>query len=519
MFRFPSQLLLMFLALLTACAALLAVACADPIAEAPQRYTQRLGLERAPLASPYAQTPTAAADQLRRVSVFRSRVVFERNWCVEQLGDPENVAKFDSHQTILNWAEPATEEELVWMTAAAQATAVKRSLTLEAMPPVFVISPTSLRIALCPLLLHPDSEEPDPLWHLDRLLGNIDPSWTPSVLTRLRWIAASAWYTPVKENEAGERQGGYIVIRALRPLSARHLGTLFSHEIVRALQDAHFGLANSEREDLSSSDAATAFRWAVEGEAFFSALGPFELYAIDEFAAAGLGVSRRGTPPPVRFDQLFPSRALLGFDVYRLGKAAIGAVHADEGYKGVNRLLSIRPPLTTQMIHSEALATDLQPTEREAICALTPEALSEAPCDGPNSDRLGEAFLRTFLAETTENRPAAVAAAAGWRGDLIRVVESPTEGGLALWQLVFANRSEHDEAASELRNWLIARSGARARAAVNASVIAWDGPTSAIRLIDHAQMLWLIVADHPRFADRVALSALEVPAKPSWWDD
>ena len=481
MLRFATPLLLM---LLTVCAALLAAACTDPITEAPPRYAQRLELERAPLPSPYAQTPTAAADQLRRVSVFRSRVVFERNWCVEQLGDPEDVAEFDPYQTILNWAEPATEEELVWMAAVAQASAAKRGLTLEARPPVFVISPTSLRIALCPLLLHPDRGEPDPLWHLDRLLGNIDPSWTASVLTRLRWIAASAWYTPAKENEAGEREDGYIVLRALRPLSARYLGTVFSHEIVHALQDAHFGLANSEREDLGSSDAATAFRWAVEGDAFFSALGPSELYAIDEFAAAGLGVSRRGTPPPARFDQLFPSRALLMFDVYRLGRAAIGAVHADEGYEGVNRLLSARPPSTTQMIHAEALALDLQPTAQEEICALTPAVLGEPPCDGPNSDRLGEAFLRTFLAETTEDRLGAVAAAAGWRGDLIRVVEGPTEGILALWQLVFANQVEHAEAASELRNWLIARSGARARAAVNAPVIAWDGPTSAIRIVD-----------------------------------
>lgn len=507
------------LTLLSILAALLAAACADSIAEAPQRYTQRLELERAPLESPYEQMPTATADQLQRVQSFRGRVVFERNWCIEQLGEPEDVAEFDPRRTILEWVEPATEEELVWMSAAAQATAVKRGLTLEAMPPVFTISTTSLRAALCPLLLHPHSEEPDPLWHLDRLLGNIDPSWTMSVLTRLRWIGALAWYISVEQSEAGEREGGYIVFQQRSPLSPQLLGTVFSHEIVHALQDAHFGLANAEREYLGSSDAVTAFRWAVEGDASFSMLSPPELYAIDEIAAAEFIGSRTSTPPPARFDQAFPSRALLGFDAYRLGGAAMEAVHADQGYEGVNRLLSTRPPSTTQMIHAEALASDLRPTARAAICALTPAALDEAPCDGPNSDRLGEAFLRAFLAETTEDRRAAEAAANGWRGDLIRVIESETEGDLVLWQLVFANQAEHDEAVTEMRNWLIARSNGWARAAAGVPVIAWNGGPAAIRVLDHARTLWLIVADDPVVADRVALSALEIAATLSWWED
>ena len=513
MFRFPSPPLLM---LLTVCAALLAAACADPIVEAPHRYAQRLELERSPLQSPYSTSSLYAEAQQRRVARFTPLIQRERDWCAEQFDDPDAVPELDPYEGILEWTEPATEEELVWMTAVAQATADARGLALEVMPPIYFLPPAVRRVALCPLLLNPDSLTTGPFWHLDRLLGNVDPSWTPAVLEYLGLMLTAGWYVPVEDG-----RGGYVALIHDRPLSRRFLGVL-AHEIVHALQDAHFGLADLDPEDIGSSDAAAAFSWVYEGDASFSPSNREELQELEALAEVEWASGSRFEPPSVALFDVFPSRFELGIDAYRLGRETIEAVYAQEGYAGVNRLLSDPPPSTTQMLHPEALAADLQPIGRSAICALTPAVLEDLPCNAyPQSDRLGEAFLRTFLAETTGQIGPAVDAANGWRGDLIRVVEreSEDEGDLVLWQLVFANQVEHNEAASEFRNWLIARSGARAHAAVDAPVIAWDGPTSAIRLINHAQMLWLVVSDHPSFADRVALSALEITAKRSWWDD
>ena len=513
MFRFLRPPLLV---LLTACAALLAASCTDPITEAPHRYTQRLELEQAPLKSPYSTSSLYVEAQRRRVARFTPLIDQERDWCAEQFDDPDAVPALDPFEGILERAQPPTEEELTWMTAVAQATADSRGLALGKMPPVYLISRDEFRAMLCPLLLNPDREGPDPLWHLDRLLRNIDPSWTPAVLGYLGGMNSEAWYLPVSHG-----RGGYVLLVNDRPLPRRYVG-IFAHEIVHALQDAHFGLTDLDSEDIGGSDALEAFAWVYEGDATFSTPDREELQELEALTGIDWGDSPKFERPLVAFSDVFPSRFELGLDAYRFGRETIEAVYAREGYDGVNRLLSDPPPSTTQMLHPEALAADLQPIRRSAICALTPTVLENLPCDAyPRSDRLGEAFLRTFLAETTGQIGPAVDAANGWRGDLIRVVEgeSEREGDLVLWQLVFANQAEHDEAASELRNWLIARSGARTRAAVNAPVVAWDGPTSAIRIVDHAQMLWLIVSDHPSFADRVALSALEITAKPSWWDD
>ena len=109
--------LLALLTLLSVCAALLAVACADPITEAPQRHTQRLELERAPLDSPYSTTPLLVEFQRHRVARVTPLIEQERDWCAEQFDDPDAARVVNPYDDVLELAQPATEEELVWMTA------------------------------------------------------------------------------------------------------------------------------------------------------------------------------------------------------------------------------------------------------------------------------------------------------------------------------------------------------------------------------------------------------------------
>ena len=499
------------IALLLILGALVATACTDPIAEAPERYTQRLELERAPQESPYSNRPNSAEAHRPRVALAAARIEREREWCAEQFDDPDAVPEFDSDTATLEWAEPAPEEALVWMREVAQKTAARRGLALEAMPSVYIISHESFRIAMCPLLLGPEHTEAGPLWHLDRLLGNIDPSWNASVMERLRIGGATAWYAPANE----DRGGRIVLVNGYLP--PRQYLDVFSHEIIHALQDAHFGLPDNAAEALGSSDALTAFMWVVEGDATFSMLPSTEFQEIVEVSGfEQSGVLDAG--PQISLFEVLPLRGEMIFDAYRRGREVIAELHEAAGYDGVNRLFVERPASMSQVLRSETLTSGLQPIEREEICALTPALLGDLPCEGyPQSDRLGEAFLRTFIAEATGQMEVAGEAAAGWRGDLMRFVEGEAE--LVLWQIAFANPAEHSEAAAELRNWLIAHSGGRARAAIGAPVIAWDGPTAAIRVVDYARVVWLVVSDDPSFADRVVFSILDIDAAPGWWAD
>ena len=499
------------IALLLIFAALVAAACTDPIAEAPERYRQRLELERAPLEWQYSTRPNSAEAHHPRVSLAAARIEREREWCAEQFDDPEAVPEFDSDAATSEWAEPAPEEALVWMREVAQKTAARRGLALEAMPSIYIISRESFRIALCPLLLGPEHTEANPLWHLDRLLGNIDPSWNASVMERLRRGGATAWYAPANEDRGGQ------IVMVNGYLQPRQLLAIFSHEIVHALQDAHFGLPDNATEALGSSDALDAFTWVVEGDATFSTLPPTELQEITEVSGFEQG-GVLDAPPLVSLFEVLPSRGEMIFDAYRRGRDVIADLHETAGYDGVNRLFTERPTSASQVLHPETLTGGLQPIGREEFCALTPALLGDLPCEGyPQSDRFGELFLRTFIAESTGQVAAAHEAAAGWRGDLMRFVEGETE--LVLWQIAFANPAEHSEAATELRNWLIAHSGERARAAIGAPVTAWDGPTAAIRVVDHARVVWVIASDDPAFADRVVFSVLDIDAAPGWWSD
>lgn len=498
-------------ALLLILAALVAAACTDPITEAPERYRQRLELERAPLEWQYSTRPNSAEAQRTRVALAAVRVEREREWCAEQFDDPAAVPEFDSDAATAEWAEPAPEEALVWMREVAQKTAARRGLALEAMLSVYIITRESFRVALCPLLLGPEHTEANPLWHLDRLLGNIDPSWNASVMERLRRSNVAGWYAPANEDRGGQ------IVMVNGYLQPRQLLAIFSHEIVHALQDAHFGLPDNAAEALGSSDALDAFTWVVEGDATFSTLPSTELQKIVEVSGFEQG-DVSDVSPQVSLFEVLPSRGEMIFDAYRRGRAVIADLHEAAGYDGVNRLFTERPMSMSQVLHPEMLVNGFQPIEREEFCALTPALLGELPCEGyPQGDRLGEAFLRTFIAESTGQVAAAREAAEGWRGDLMRFVEGETD--LVLWQIAFANHAEHGEAAAELRNWLIAHSGGRARAAIGAPITVWDGPAAAIRVVDYARVVWVVVSDDPAFADRVVFSVLDLDAAPGWWSD
>ena len=489
-----------------------AAGCADELGQAPAEFTRRLDLEPVPLEYPSDRGAPSGRMTAERQVRIDERFEQEREWCRDAVGEVEPLGEYE----LIEWSEPASADELAWMQVVSRETVKRRGLELLQKPPVYVLEPEAFRRALCALLLaHDESEAPDPQWHLDLLLGNIAPSWNPSVLEYLRWMQAAGWYYPVEDGE-----GGQIVLAAERPLPREYVG-VFSHELAHGLQDQHFGLAGHEREQIGSSDAASAYSWIYEGDATYSAI-EFLTVSLDEaIRAVEWGPLAFGYRP-ITLYEVFPERAELTFAAYRAGSALIRVVFEEEGQEAVDRLLAERVESTTQVLHPSALLADLQPLDRAEICALTPALLDGASCEGPKTDRFGEAMLSTFIAEATGAREQAVAAADGWSGGLARVFELQRDDGSAalvvLWQIVFRDATEHAEGFAELRNWLVAHSGGQARAAVGGSVVAWDGPAGAVRLLDHARMVWLIAADDAFVADDVALSALEIDAEPDWWD-
>ena len=480
-------------------------------AEQPAPPARAIEWETEPLELSADRRQPNGSARAARLERIEQRIETEREWCRLEGGlvEPSGL------DSVVDWADPATDEELIWMRVVARETAEHRGLEWQQEPPVFVISPGAYRRALCPMLLaHDESDVPAPSWYLDQLLGSVHPAWTPSTLEYSSAMMAAGWYYPL--HHAG---GGEIVLISERPLPTEYVSVL-SHEYVHALQDQHFDLAGHSWDKIGSSDAATAFSWIYEGDASFNNLRWRPLTVNQELRDYEWGPLSFGYRP-ISLHELFPERAELTLAAYGSGSVLIAQIQRAQGRSAVDALLVERVDSTTQVLHPAALAADSQPLDRSLICAIRPAVVRDAPCDGLRNDRVGEAMLGTFIAEATGEREMAVRAAEGWQGDLLRVTEMPADDGddvlVVVWQIVFENEAEHEQAVSALRDWAIAQSLGQARAAIGAPLVGWDAEPGSIRLVDHARMLWLIAVGDASVADAIAISVLEIEAAPDWW--
>jgi len=232
------------------------------------------------------------------------------------------------------------------------------------------------------------------------------------------------------------------------------LSTVVGHEIVHGLQDMHFGLEKMQEPLRHQSDADSARRFLVEGDAQAAYLawvsGERGLFAIDDevFEAMGnqvLDLAAVSPYPILARDLQLP---------YADGAATVARLVKREGWKAVDELYDDLPETSEQMLHVEKLLR----REHAISVELDAKALTDA-LPGYESvwhDTLGEASLLAMLAEV---EPSIVArrAAAGWGGDHYVVLdreEDPLPAPIVVGMIVWDSKRDAGEFEASLRKYL-----------------------------------------------------------------
>ncbi len=194
----------------------------------------------------------------------------------------------------------------------------------------------------------------------------------------------------------------------------------YAHEFTHALQDQHFTVFKDQKDVRDRSDWFMARQAVFEGDATvlmavwaFQHLSPAELQqatAADPSAQAVLDKM----PQILQQTLLYP---------YSTGALFVQQMQMTGGWKGVDALYDRMPESTEQILHPEKYAADEKP-----IDVQLPKDLAKDLGSGwtvPLFDTFGEFQTGIWLTEGGVPKAAADAAAAGWGGDRLAVINGP----------------------------------------------------------------------------------------------
>lgn len=233
------------------------------------------------------------------------------------------------------------------------------------------------------------------------------------------------------------------------------------HEMVHALQDQYVDLDSLVEATRRRNDRGMAVQAAIEGHATFVMYewmlgqmtgGSVDLSRIprlsesldsDALASAGVEMPElQQAPAVIREQLLFPYVSGLDFIQVRWAGA--------DGR--VPPLGDALPVTTEQILHPERWgAPEVVPPAPLEFSAAASGEWSEVYSDG-----LGEVDTRILLREFTADRDRADAAAAGWDGDVYRLLEGP-DGEVLLWVSRWDTEAEATEFARAMERALEAR--------------------------------------------------------------
>jgi len=218
----------------------------------------------------------------------------------------------------------------------------------------------------------------------------------------------------------------------------------FAHEYDHALQDAAFPVFKDMKELLDETDRALARAAIYEGDATWLMFqwGSAHLTP-EEFAAAqaagadpeSMAVLER-TPPILVESLLFP---------YTAGPAFIVPIHTAGGWPAVDALYDKLPLSTEQILHPDKFRAGEEPVAVKLPATLATE-MGVGWNEGPQ-DTFGEFQLGVWLRESGISASDASAAAAGWGGDRLAVLNGPDEA----WAVVMRSTWDTDEDATAFR--------------------------------------------------------------------
>jgi len=221
----------------------------------------------------------------------------------------------------------------------------------------------------------------------------------------------------------------------------------YAHEFDHALQDQNFGLIKLGLNDTSNSDRALARLSLPEGDAtlLMSLWAQQNLTVGQLLQMAGEANDPSQTailnsmPDDLKETLLFP---------YEQGLTWVSDIHALGGWSAVDAAYAKPPDSTEQILHFDKWSSHEAPIA-VTIPASLPAKLG-AGWTMPLTDTFGELQFRIWLEQVGKVvETQAVAAAAGWGGDRIALVEKGSTFGIVLitkWDTP-ADAAEFDAAA------------------------------------------------------------------------
>jgi hypothetical protein len=258
----------------------------------------------------------------------------------------------------------------------------------------------------------------------------------------------------------------------------------FAHEYGHALQDANFDIFESSDELRDQSDRAAARAALYEGDAtllmlFWAQAGNMTPEEIQDYIAAG------SDPESVALLERMPQILVQGLLFpYEAGATWLLPVQTADGWAGVDALYENPPTSTEQILHPEKYEAG-----EDALPVAIPADAASRMGDGWTvalEDTWGEFQTRVWLTESGIPLEEATAAAAGWGGDRLVVMNGPDDA----WAVALETTWDSEAEAVEFRD------------AAETAVASLDGEAA---VVGTGSDVTILIA-----SDRDALLALDV---------
>jgi hypothetical protein len=201
----------------------------------------------------------------------------------------------------------------------------------------------------------------------------------------------------------------------------------YAHEFTHALQDQHFTVFTDQKDLRDQTDRLMARQAVYEGDAtvlmtYWAArhLTPAELAEAGKTDPQQQAVLD-SMPKILQETLLYP---------YMTGALFVLGTQTAKGWPGVDDFYSRMPVSTEQIMHPQKYAADEQP-----IDVQLPKDLAKDLGAGwtvPLTDTFGEFQTGIWLRESGVPADQATAAAAGWGGDRLAVIDGPKPGQWAV---------------------------------------------------------------------------------------
>ena len=478
--------------------------------------------------------PTEAWRPLRQVAEDNAALqpLLDRDfaWCAEslRLAGLKSDARWGAAAVSGTWDElpgPILLDRAAqpWIDSVMNATAEARELALGEPPSIQISSRQWIKAESCewwyPRYGGRNSTRFDARWWWHVSLGLIRPSWTPDLLNQTINSDGSGWLS-----YTGAVKGS---ITLLAPLSASQLAHTLSALTVRHLhRDLLDGEELGRSFDFTGFDHVLALYWLVEADQAYAALDAGHQAIIEASEQIEAPTNGGFTEEYIRYSDLPAEISDWLVSPIHGGPELIQRLLREAGPDAVNERLRNPPDTTEQLFHVEKYESREPALDLAALDSLIESVLPSeswtplgprAPGAAPSYNRLGEYYLRLLIAASTGRDAEAETAAAGWGGDRLQVYQGQDGASrLALWAIAFDDQVEHAEGMAGLREWLIAFSNGFAWGEHDGRILGWDGPDSAIRVVDGGTVAWLIAASDIQSADQTA-AALRDAETPTLW--